>query len=62
MHEKEKVAKIKDSICNIPIEAANVCYVMPRPANWNKLIKVKLKQGLNYRGYVYFKPVHPNVV
>lgn len=33
MHEKEKVAKIKDSICNIPIEATNVCYIMPRPAN-----------------------------
>ena len=33
MHEKEKVAKIKDSICNIPIEGANVCYIMPRPAN-----------------------------
>ena len=33
MHEKEKVANIKDSICNIPIEAANVRYIMPKPAN-----------------------------
>ena len=27
MHGKGEFAKIKDSICNIPIEAANVCNI-----------------------------------
>ena len=53
MHGKGKFAKIKGSICNIPIETANMCNILPRPADSNGLIVVKLKQDLRYRGYVY---------
>ena len=35
---------------------------MPRLADSNGLIEVKLKWELKYRGYVYFKPVRPNVI
>ena len=45
-------AKIKGNICNIPIEAANICNILPKPANSNGLIVVKLERGLRYRGYV----------
>ena len=61
MHGKEEFAKIKGSICNIPFEAANICNSLPRPADSNGLIVVKLKQDLKYRGYIYFEPVCPNV-
>ena len=53
MYGKGKFAKIKGSICNIPIETANMCNILPRPADSNGLIVVKLKQDLRYRGYVY---------
>ena len=35
---------------------------MTRPADSNRLIVVKLKQDLQYRGYVYFEPVRIYVI
>ena len=35
MHRKEEIAKIKGSICNVPIEAATICNILPRPADSN---------------------------
>ena len=61
MHGKSKFSKIKGSICNIPIEAANTCNILPRPAVSNGLIIAKLKRGSKYRGHVYFEPVRPHV-
>ena len=58
------VEKIKGSLCkcNIPIEAANSCNIFPTPADSDGLVVVKLKRDLKYRGYVYFEPVHQNVI
>ena len=55
-------SKIKGSICNIPIESANICNILPRPPDSNGLIVVKLKRELKDRGYVYFETVRPNVI
>ena len=49
MHGKVEFAKIKDSICNIPIEAANICNILPRSADSNGLIVVKSKRNLKYK-------------
>ena len=62
MNGKSEFSKIKGSICNTYIEAANICNILPRPAVSNGLIMVKLKRGLKYRGHVYFEPVHPHTV
>ena len=62
MHGKGEFSKIKGSICNIPVEAANICNILPRPAVSNGLIVVKLKRDLKYRGHVYFEPVRPNII
>ena len=62
MHGKGELAKFKASIYNIRIEATNICNILPRPADSNGLILVKLKQDLQYRCYIYFEPVRPNVV
>ena len=35
---------------------------MPRPADSNGLIVVKLKRDLKYSGYVYFELVRPNII
>ena len=50
MNRKEEFAKIKGIICNIPIETANTCNILPRPADSNGLIVVKLKQDLKVQG------------
>ena len=55
--EKVGFSKIKASICNIAIEAGNMCNVLPRPAFSNGLIVVKLKQYFKCKGHVYFEPV-----
>ena len=49
MHGKVEFAKIKGSICNIPIEAANICNILPRSADSNGLIVVKSKRNLKYK-------------
>ena len=62
MHGKGEFPKIKGSICNIPVEAANICNILPRSVVSNGLIVVKLKRDLKYRGRVYFEPVRPHII
>ena len=47
MHEEGEFCKIKGSICNIPIETANTCNILPLATVSNGLIIVKLKRILN---------------
>ena len=44
----------------IPIDLADVCNTLPRPADSNGIIIVKLKRKLQYRGHVCFESVRPN--
>ena len=63
MHEKEQFSEIKGTtICDVPIVSAEVCNLLLRPVDSNRLIMVKLKQDFSYRGYVYFEPVRPCAV
>ena len=62
MHGKSEFSKIKGSICNIRIEAANICNILPRPTVSNGLVIVKLKRDLKYSGYIYFRPVCPHII
>ena len=61
MHGKGEFFKIKEGICNIPIESGNICNILPRPAACNGLIVV-LKRDLKYRGHVQFEPVRPHII
>ena len=54
MHGKGEFSKIKGSICNIPVEAANISNILPRPTVSNRLIVVRLKPDPKYRGHIYF--------
>ena len=47
MHKKEEFSKIQRSSCNIPIEATNICNILPKPAVSNRLIEVKQIKDLN---------------
>ena len=49
MYGISEFCKVKESICNIPIEAANICNILPRPAVSIGLIFVKLKRCHNTR-------------
>ena len=46
IYGKGGFSKIKGSIYNIPIESANICNILPKPAVSNKLIVVKLTRDL----------------
>ena len=48
MHVKGEFSKIKGSICNISIIAANICNTLQRPAVSNGLIVVKLKRAASH--------------
>ena len=50
--KKGDFVKIKCSICNIPIKAANICNILPRPADPKGLFVVKLKRDLECKGFV----------
>ena len=51
-----KSMKMKGSICNIPVIEADVnCNTLPRPADSNGLLIVKLKRKLEYKCLVYLK-------
>ena len=58
MLAKGEYLKIKGSLCNSPIEIANICNVSPRPVVSNGFIFFKFKQDLiKFRSHVYFVPV-----
>ena len=59
---KGQSPKLKGAICNVPIETEAVCNVLPRGANCNGIVMVKLKRKLVYRGHVVFEAVRPDVV
>ena len=49
-------------ICNVPIDTADIINVLPRDADSNSLVVVKLKCQLCYRGHVYFGSVRSEVI
>ena len=60
---KGQSPKVKGSVCNIPIsENDNNCNSLPRPADSNGVIIVKLKREATYRGHVLFEPVIPRLI
>ena len=59
---KGQSPKLKGTICNVPKYVASTCNNLPRPADINGLVIVKWKRKLEYRGYVYFGPIHPRFI
>ena len=60
---KGQSPKVKGSVCNIPIsEIENNCNSLPRPADSNGVIIVKLKRKVAYRGHVLFEPIRPRLI
>ena len=54
-----QIEKLSGTICNIPIDTTNVKNMLPRPADSNGLVIIKLKRKLEYHGHVLFEPVRP---
>ena len=59
---KGQFPKLKGSICNVPIDTADIVNVLPRGPDSNGLVVVKLKCKLCYRGHVYFESVRPELI
>lgn len=57
---KGKLVKVKGSLFNIPVnEVYDKCRWLPRPADSNGLLIVKIKRKVEYRSRVLFEPVRP---
>ena len=59
---KGQQPKIKGSVCNIPIRADAVSECLPRGADNDGVVIVKLKRKLMFHGHVYFENVRPGFV
>ena len=46
---KGQSPKLKGALCNIPIDVVDVCNTLPRPADSNGIIIVKLKKSYNIK-------------
>ena len=58
-----KSLKMKCSICNIPVAEVDVnCNALPRPADSNGLLIIKLKHKLEYKSHAIFEAVRPALV
>ena len=47
---KSQGPKIRGAICNVPIDTTDISNNLPRQADRNGLVIVKLKRKLEYRG------------
>ena len=54
--------KIKGAICNVPINADDICKVLPRDMDNNGVLQLYLKKWLNFKSHVLFEAVRPKVV
>ena len=59
---KGNFPKLKGSICNVPIDTVDISDVLPRRADSNGLVVIKLKCELTYRGHVSFEAVRPELL
>ena len=59
---KGQAPKIKGAVCNVPIDNNDLSSILPRPADSNGIVVVKLKRKLQYKGHVYFESVRPQFV
>ena len=50
---KGQSPKSKGALCNVPIDVIDACKILPRPADSNGIVIVKLKRKLQYRGHAY---------
>ena len=59
---KGQCPKIKGGICNVPINADDICKVLPRGMDNNGVVQLCLKKRLNFKSHVLFEAVRPKVV
>ena len=59
--QKGQCLKIKGAICNVPINADDICKVLPRGMDNNGNVQLYLKKRLNFKSHILFEAVRPKV-
>ena len=63
---KGQAPKMRGTICNVPINVADICNVLPRGMDNNGIVRVSLKKKKkkknSFKSSVYFEPVRPNFI
>ena len=67
IHTKQTCKKVVDTtfkgaLSSIRVEHVDVSSLLPRTADSNGLVIVKLKRKLEYRGHVLFEPVRTRFI
>ena len=56
------ITGIRNLQCNDPIDVVYICNTLPRPADSNGIVIVKLKRKFQNRGRTYFESVRPDII
>ena len=59
---KGQITKTRGAICNVSIDKIDISNTLPRQADTNGFVIVKLKRKHECRGHVYFESVRPYVI
>jgi len=59
---KGQSPKLKGALCNVPVNYNDMTSILPRQADSNGIVLVKLKRKLEYRGHMYFESVRPGFI
>lgn len=59
---KGQQRKIKDAICNEPVECNQTCNQLRHPPDRSGIVRLKLKRKLQFRGHVYYQAVWPELI
>ena len=59
---KGRQSGIKGAVVNVPVQAEQVCNVLPKTPNEAGFLPLKLKRKLQYSGHHTFQYIRPNIV
>ena len=59
---KGQCPKIKDAVCNVPINADDICKVLPRGMDNSGVVQLCLNKRLKFKSRVLFEAVRPKVI
>ena len=59
---KGQQRKIKDAICNVPVDCDENCNNLPRLPERSGIIMLKRKRKFEFKGHVYFQAVRPQMI
>ena len=58
---KDQSPKIRGAVCNVRINADDICNILPRGMDNNGVVQVALKKRSQFKSHVYLEAVRPEI-